>query len=282
MSLPINHNSGSASSIVHSNDAAGVNDMVELNKRGLVDMKHDGSPRGVDRSQHLSEQNLQPFLQRPILFSAPMVRAILEGRKTQTRRVLKPQPTEFVAQGGAVHWAGKMPDGSLHDVECDALRKFSDTCPYGKPGDRLWVRETWSAWRYVSHECDDWETMTREERGGRSITEYLNWFPDTRFVYRATDNCEGPWIPGIHMPRKAARITLEITDVRVERLQGISNEDAHAEGCPGGAHIEGYSERNPADPYEEFGLLWDKINGDGAWNSNPWVWAVSFRRTEVR
>lgn len=176
--------------------------------------------------------------ERPILFSAPMVRALLDGRKTQTRRVVKPQPT--ATREEAIRTYGK---GGTFILEAGF---FGVRCPYGQLGDRLWVRETWGA-------C-----------AGSP-------------VYRADDNATCPdggrWKPSIHMPRWASRITLEVTGVRVERLQDISEEDAIAEGVP----------EQRGDPWA-FQCLWDSINGARercSWAANPWVWAITFsRRTE--
>jgi len=176
--------------------------------------------------------------ERPILFSAPMVRAILDGRKTQTRRVVKPQPQVTTPT-----------DASWHDAKRDMWRNLSqfarDCCPYGVVGDRLAVRETW------------------QEVGDA-------------FYYRATDEQRhasilGEWKPSIHMPRKACRITLEITGVRVERLNEISVVDCHAEGIA--PTWEGEFET------EAFERLWDSINGKKhPWSSNPWVWVLEFKR----
>lgn len=178
---------------------------------------------------------------RPILFSAPMVRAILAGTKTQTRRVAKPQRKT-----------------GLGDLDALAQHQYG-LCPYGKPGDRLWVRETF--------------------RGP---------LDDGSFGYRATH--DGPftwhsytWKPSIHMPRAASRITLEITDVRVERLQDISEEDAIAEGIEllngrytfnGGLH----ESRTAVESYQ---ALWEQLNGSESWWANPFVWVISFRRIEL-
>ncbi len=188
--------------------------------------------------------------ERPILFSAPMVRAILNGTKTQTRRVVKIKSPKSV---------------SLHDYSVDGVRV--GPCPYGQPGDRLWVRETWA---HGTH------AMAAERDG------------DGPFVYAATDREDrrlgDRWRPSIHMPRAASRITLEITGVRVERLQDISDNDALAEGV-----AQAVRERLPkiqqcgeydvidADPVDEYRELWESINGPASWESNPWVWVVSFQ-----
>jgi hypothetical protein len=176
--------------------------------------------------------------ERPILFNPEMVRAVLDGRKTQTRRVVKPQPS-MVDEIGP--WQGRNPHSLM-------------ACPYGRPGDRLWVREAFRETRHRPHgsPCDEVRTFYRAD-------------------YPA--GTEGPWKPGIHMFRKVSRITLEITNVRVERVQEISDRDAMREGAEqrgdnDGAFVAGFE------------LLWDSINASRHgcdWLSNPWVWCVSFR-----
>lgn len=198
--------------------------------------------------------------ERPILFSGPMVRAVLAGRKTQTRRIIKPQPDE---------------DGIVREL---ATGRWVDTservyrCPFGEPGDRLWVREgfcpTWSDGGGDSHEC-------AELNGAQTI------------VYRADGISPFPvrrWRPSIHMPRWASRITLEVTGVRVERVQDISEEDAVAEGV---CEVDGkrgvFDGGGPAmgpTAKHAFMRLWDSIYGPGAWERNDWVWAATFRRVE--
>lgn len=212
--------------------------------------------------------------ERPILFTGPMVRAILDGSKTQTRRVVK-RPhivTEAECFELADCWLDR--DGNVWPADYEHLQ---DACPYGVPGDLLYVRETWQDW------CPLWEGSWC----GHGTKEGMA--ADHEVYYRA-DPPEawkrgGPkkWRPSIHQPKWASRLWLRVTDVRVERVQDITNEDARAEGCPGGPHVDGYSEGNPADPYEEFAHLWDSINekrGYG-WNENPWTWAVTFERAEA-
>ena len=196
---------------------------------------------------------------RPILFSGPMVRALLDDTKTQTRRVGKIQSQDFVGlKAEAVRHATL---GYQIQATYDAYpgrgtaRHAICACPFGQPGDQLWVRETHGF-------------------GGDAYT------PDT--YYRATDPeapIQGRWHPSIHMPRSASRIKLEITGVRVERLQDISEADAQAEGCAlecmtpigddSGSAIHG-----PGG----YIALWESINGPGSWDLNPWVWVVEFRR----
>ena len=179
--------------------------------------------------------------ERPILFSAPMVRAIIEGRKTQTRRLFNETPEDFDDDG---HPLVRGKDDKLHRTRCR----------YGKIGDRLWVRESFA---YDG------------EVGGKEF-----------FLYTATDSrCQidsyepVKWTPSIHMPRRASRISLEITGVRVERLQDISEDDAKAEGWHG--DISKFPDQYPALWFQN---LWASINGEESWNSNPWVWVVEFKR----
>lgn len=215
--------------------------------------------------------------ERPILFSAPMVRAILDGRKTQTRRISK--------------WPG-----GTHRMHC----------PYGVPGDRLWVRETFG----FSHQDDD---INRTERvvfypagGPMHLTDAgVDRLKRCRSGVLMQPNhfVRSPqrMRPSIHMPRWASRLLLEVVDARVERLQAISEMDAIAEGIermpcscspterrdrcwhsPHGTHFRDYSEPPGFDcvsPSFSFRTLWESINGADAWSANPWVWVVSFRRT---
>ena len=214
--------------------------------------------------------------ERPILCSAPDVMAILDGRKTQTRRIMKPQPNRTWPDEVTPHWSvggnRTLPGAS------NPLR-----CPYGVPGDRLWVRETWAPYngadQPVGHieDCDAVryaaDEVTHLVDGNRAQAKGLDMYA----VPPHKQMPGGPWCwrPSIHMPRWASRITLEVTDVRVERLQGISEGGAMEEGVDpilvppdgGGApHVEG------------FRALWETINGPGAWAANPWVWAITFKR----
>lgn len=182
-----------------------------------------------------------------------MVRAILDGSKTQTRRIVKNMPREveggyFEAynKGNAWNWWTKDHRPSLPQIKCK----------YGKPGDRLWVRETWA-----------WFDAEKGHEG---------------CVYRASENGQAweredegwRWKPSIHMPRWASRITLEVESIRVERLNDCSMEDALAEGV---------SDHDPdtgawQNPKEQYADLWESINGPGSWDANPWVWVVTFKR----
>lgn len=216
--------------------------------------------------------------ERPILFSAPMVRALLEGRKTQTRRLVKMREFKVTDTPG-YDFIFRDRRGLWNDYTTDRLLA-SKWNPYGAPGDRLWVRETWQL--FDDSPLGDDASVPPERlgpaapwkgcQGDRSIT----W----RTAYRADGDLEHPthgpanWRPSIHMPRWASRITLEVTGVRVERIQDISEEDARAEGFgfqPG----DGLARRG-------FELAWNGLNGKRApWSSKPWVWVVEFRRVDA-
>lgn len=201
--------------------------------------------------------------ERPILFSGPMVRAILEGRKTQTRRVINFARLSSIRRGRLFYsvplksWAiASATDYGTHIDEFVELVK----CPYGDIGDRLWVRETF---------CESYEQQCADA-AGMTNTSGKYW------DYRADfENPGRGWRPSIHMPRGASRITLEITYVRVERLQDISEADAIAEGCKAWKGVPGDGEMSAV---EAFRRLWESINGADSWKANPWVWVVSFER----
>jgi hypothetical protein len=206
--------------------------------------------------------------ERPILFKGQMVRDILAGVKTQTRRIIKPQPRIY-----------------FHSIKCGAVDDFDGNImfgfcseddkwvfPYGVPGDRLWVRETF---------CD-----THLESSRKPWTYLSDESPEDRYMYPLK------WKPSIFMPRAASRITLEITGVRVERLNQISEEDAVAEGCiPFMEHSEDCSDEHCAlaggvhdcdgsmvSAKMLYRQLWIDINGPGSWDKNPWVWVIEFRK----
>ena len=184
--------------------------------------------------------------ERPILFSAPMVRAILDGRKTQTRRVVKLLGADCIEERAwETHFLQSPWPWSPQADEWLA-------CPYGAPGDRLWVRETWAP-----HD-----------------TKKLAFYRADHPEWTTGDGGDvDRWRPSIHMPRWASRITLEVTGVRVERLNNISDADARAEGCP-------FDEPPAGKPWAWFRKLWMDINGADSWAANPWVWVVSFKRVE--
>ena len=226
--------------------------------------------------------------ERPILFSAPMVRAILQGRKTQTRRVFKypgmPTDPDFkaraITQDVLGDWVAWFTESNSFPSNFN-WKEWTDQCypngggikcPYGKPGDRLWVRETWQA--------TDWIHPSNEEWG---------------YIYRAdTENAEAwessdpdwKWRPSIHMPRAASRILLEVVNVRVERLQEISEQAAIEEGIERSGDLlsEELWFKNYLDPNwlvparHSFSSLWESIYGPESWESNPWVWVIEFKR----
>lgn len=200
---------------------------------------------------------------RPIIFSAPMVRALLDGSKTQTRRVLTAKshvsPANSVQRVGA-HW-----------LACEYDRRWPLRLPYA-PGDRLWVREACSfPQQWIDH-------------ADRAYIGHVFYpasadapFPSSWPRKPDPDHCR--LRPSIHMPRWASRLTLTVTDVRVQRVQDISNENAIAEGIePHGHAFTGYGKQ--ADvwmaPYDSFASLWNSIHGPGAWDANPWVAAITF------
>lgn len=199
--------------------------------------------------------------ERPILFSGAMVRALLAGTKTQTRRVAKTDITIgrdsiLAPNRGQKH----APVFLLPEHAADAVAY----CPYGQPGDRLWVREA-----FGHFERND------------------NFTPGCEVFYRADGESLAvePWRPSIHMPRWASRITLEVTGVRVERLQDISEADALAEGIvrlrDDGFGLADTAHYHYTDPRESYFSLWETINGEGSVEANPWVWAVDFKRLEA-
>lgn len=231
------------------------------------------TPAPPSPSRGTEPANRPAVKERPILFSAPMIKALLEGRKTQTRRIVKPIPKwaelfpicdpAGMADGHCVKW---------WDGEHEGVGVAQD-CPYGQPGDHLYVRETWAGYR----------EKVAGVRDGVPIV-----------AYRATDEGDYEpgmkWKPSIHMPRWASRLTLKITDVRVARLNDISEADAIAEGCEAGMvpdtgwgpvplGPDGWTIQTPgfwASAAGKFQMLWGEAYGEDAWALNPWVWAVSF------
>lgn len=214
--------------------------------------------------------------ERPIIFSGPMVRAILDGRKTQTRRVCK----------------GQRELSNVHDFQIDR-------CPFGQPGDLLWVRETW---RIGAWDQDAGCVALDYSADGFARREWIQVPDNDLFLKLWQQSCDDAyaaglhpfdgffkwepgqspcrWRPSIHMYRWASRITLEITGVRVERLNDISGKDSAAEGVTfsglgAGVPLRGDIWRKNIDGFRD---LWESINGAGSWNANPWVWVIEFRR----
>lgn len=206
--------------------------------------------------------------ERGMIFNAEMVRAILDGRKTQTRRPIKWKQTRFTE-------IGEREDGSKWPWSEDAEHAvdFWHPCPFGSVGDRIWVRETFQGplfdFDLMDSYCKDSTPFEKSE----FCVYKADGVPAPEF-YDADDELHCCWRPSIHMPRWASRILLEITDVRVERLKSISDRDALREGC------------NAADMKsgdcvaDVFARLWASIYGSDSWNANPWVWVIEFKRVE--
>ncbi|WP_373392717.1 hypothetical protein ACEPRU_16980 [Raoultella ornithinolytica] len=226
--------------------------------------------------------------ERGMIFNAEMVRALLAGRKTQTRRPVGLPHTDrdAMCELSGNELAGELSAGNYRNS------------PHGKPGDRIWVRETWAILGNEDGCCIDWEEKlckadersaariyraSCEQRPGNyglwSIPDDADWKPHTKdYQY------EGAWRPSIHMPRWASRITLEITDVRVERLNSISESDAIAEGLEryndDGIIYYGPFGRGDCRPEVAYRDLWLSIYGAESWQANPWVWVIEFKRVE--
>lgn len=228
--------------------------------------------------------------ERGMIFNAEMVRALLSGRKTQTRREVKlnldiaclATTYDWATSLAANHYQGLTEEqiqqkaeslrGVIHPVILDNGQMVSIICPHGKPGGRIWVRETWA------------------EAGASApdLKLYRANYPEhVPSIYENVPPAkEIRWTPSIHMPRWASRILLEITDVRVERLNAISEEDARAEGIIDGGCLNcgepepcGCANPDP-DATDAFAYLWQSIYGQESWNANPWVWVISFERID--
>ena len=220
---------------------------------------------------------------RPIIFSAPMVRAILAGTKTQTRRAIKAQPN--ATHDGEPYWfIGGYRVWGYRPATAVPLRAGGNPmpCPYGQPGDRLWVRETFvQGWPHNENGCPDQFDEDGNERP--MSTWYRASNPELIWCTDGENDERTPWRPSIHMPRWASRITLEITAVRVDRLQDISEADAQAEGIQYSERFNGYcigmaEHFHSNDPRQSYLSLWEAINGGGSVEANPWVWVLEFKR----
>ncbi|MEZ7027325.1 hypothetical protein [Klebsiella variicola] len=212
--------------------------------------------------------------ERGMIFNGEMVRAILDGRKTQTRRTIKWKQTRFTEIGERED-GSKWPWSEDAEHACD----FWHPCPFGAVGDRIWVREAFR----VHSRATDVATLVYKASERNSWTEQTHRVPVAVCNKPATPE---KWTPSLHMPRWASRILLEITDVRVERLNDISEEDARAEGIIDGGCLNcgepepcGCAKPEP-DATDAFAYLWQSIYGQESWNANPWVWVISFERIE--
>ncbi len=208
--------------------------------------------------------------ERGMIFNGEMVRAILDGRKTQTRRIMAPQPADDIERcifpnPEAIGWKS-----SLRHKHGSTTAHF---CHYGKPGDRIWVRETFQGplfdYDLMDSYCKDPTPFERPE----FCVYKADGVPAPEF-YDADGELHCCWRPSIHMPRWASRILLEITNVRVERLKSISDSDAIREGCS-------TADMKSGDCVADvFARLWASIYGPDSWNANPWVWVIEFKRVE--
>lgn len=249
--------------------------------------------------------------ERPTLFSAPMVRAILEGRKTVTRRVVKPyrkHPIVNLADAEpTLGYSGRHNDPAswgyefLDDGAPAPLSAWPELCPYGQPGDQMGVKETFFAWgrwetRFSTKKGrDEWHFIDMTLECGKDYLYAADGVSDTQaFVKRRSSVTPIYWKrPAIFMPRAVSRITPEVTGVRVDRLQDITPDQAISEGIEGTRPSDlctttwrdySMSERDPfewfGNPVDSFRSLWESINGAGSWDANPWVWVVEFKRIQ--
>lgn len=217
--------------------------------------------------------------ERPIIFNGPMVRAVLSNDKTQTRRT---KGLEYVSrpENDPDGWCcARVADGHAYMVYKHSPHERAIRCPYGKPGDRLWVREAWSN-DFANHYPHD-VVWYAADNGRRHDIELRN---GVRGIYSPKSGAFVPfrWKPSIHMPRSACRLILEIVRVRVERLQAVTEAEARAEGIHQQSTTGWFSVAGTGGAgttaCAAFALLWQSINGPGAWEANPWVWVVEFRR----
>lgn len=223
----------------------------------------------AETQQPHSAVSLQPRVipERPILFTGEMVRAILNGEKTQTRRVIKPQPIikikndyicDYEIKKGKRYAAGI--NVKISEL-ADNFKGIATFCPYGKIGDRLWVRETWA----------DVRGMGIETATGKPLE--VVFYADDPWAQEAKE-WGIKWKPSIHMPKKYSRINLKITNIRVERIQTITDNDAQCEG------VNGWNQIVRIDNITAFAELWDSINAKRGfgWNTNPWVWVIELEK----
>lgn len=220
--------------------------------------------------------------ERGMIFNGEMVRAILDGRKTQTRRIVSDRHLHLIDVASQI--------GECRPLECgidhaNSQSYYREHCPFGKPGDRIWVRETWGV---VSHELDEDGRIQpwRPDRHATAIYEmpfgngyysgHAIYAADGDFTWGDDDDYEDGrscWKPSIHMPRAACRILLEVTGVRVERLASVSDEEAGKEGYP----ADPYPFGGRMDKWLWFRQLWDSIYPEQSFKHNPWVWVIEFK-----
>ena len=223
--------------------------------------------------------------QRPILFSTAMVQAILAGRKTQTRRVVKPQPESVNAEAGIpvgeyLDKLRSLKDKGLEHVRAGTNGMAFPKCPYGQPGDVLWVRETW---------------MRLPREGFYAYKASHPSFKEGELKNNLLHEYGFRWKPSIHMPKEACRLFLRVKNVRVERLQDISDADACEEGIEPVYFEKNFDKKaikafkhytdssfDGADAIGSFRSLWQSINGEQSWRDNPWVWVREFERMEAK
>lgn len=237
----------------------------------------------------------------PILFSTDMVKAILSGKKTQTRRIVKPQPTlerSPLSSDPGLLFKVPAPKGMAgHDML--GRKNMIERCPHGQPGDLLWVRETFKYWNWtedgmpwIKYAADDkslfFDSCIPDEWCEKLENIWVNLSDPENYKIDSTAR-DRKWRPNIFLPRWASRLTLKTTDIRIERVQDISEEDAKAEGVKlVGAWIrtqdklyEDYLDRTGVgllSAKESFQTLWDSINSKSghSWDKNPWVWVIEF------
>nr|WP_205914724.1 hypothetical protein [Enterobacter hormaechei] len=220
------------------------------------------------------------IIERGMIFNGEMVRAILDGRKTQTRRIIKDctvgrDPISKFIQIGK-KFIGCYPE--------DVPELIRECCPYGVPGDRIWVRETFQGPLFDFEQMEAYQEDSSKFKKPEFCVYKADGKPAPEF-FDADDNLHCGWRPSIHMPRWASRITLEITGVRVEQLKSISEEEARSEGVARlregfWKHYQPGWTQHQLSARGSFATLWDSIYGSGEWDRNPWVWVVEFNRIE--
>lgn len=220
--------------------------------------------------------DMKKITERGMIFNSEMVRAILDGRKTQTRRIMAIQPEHSeLGLRRVIDSKNGRDNGKYFWSQSDAcglkMRSKVFGCPYGEVGDRIWVRETYQGPLFDYEHMESYlEDSSKFEKSDFCVYK-ADGKPAPEF-FDADDNLHCCWRPSIHMPRWASRILLEITNVRVERLNAINESDAEAEGITdtgfGDLLVDGYR------------YLWKSIYGDNSWQVNPWVWVIEFKRIE--